>query len=226
MVFQDPYSSLNPRLSVGEIVGEPLLVHKVAHRSERVTELLTSVGLDPGAGVRFPGEFSGGQRQRIGIARALALNPQTIILDEPVSALDVSIQASVLNLLRELQREYNMAYLFIAHDLAVVRQVADDVAVMYLGKIVEQGPADEVYRRPFHPYTTALMSAVPIPDPPAERSRQRILLSGEVPSPANPPSGCRFRTRCWKATDRCATEVPLLTGVDKHAVACHYPENS
>jgi peptide/nickel transport system ATP-binding protein len=231
MVFQDPYSSLNPRLSVGEIVGEPLLVHRIAHRGERVTELLTSVGLDPGAGVRFPGEFSGGQRQRIGIARALALNPQTIVLDEPVSALDVSIQASVLNLLRELQREYNMAYLFIAHDLAVVRQVADDVAVMYLGKIVEQGPADEVYRRPFHPYTTALMSAVPIPDPPAERSRQRILLSGEVPSPANPPSGCRFRTRCWKATDRCATEVPLLTGpggvLDHgHAVACHYPENS
>jgi peptide/nickel transport system ATP-binding protein len=234
MVFQDPYSALNPRLSVGEIVGEPLLVHKVPNRASRVRELLSSVGLDAGAGVRFPGEFSGGQRQRIGIARALALNPQTIILDEPVSALDVSIQASVLNLLRELQREHNMAYLFIAHDLAVVRQVADDVAVMYLGKIVEQGPADQVYRSPAHPYTTALMSAVPIPDPPRERNRQRILLSGEVPSPANPPSGCRFRTRCWKATDRCATETPLLAATDSsgttsnhgHLVACHYPEVS
>ena len=229
MVFQDPYSSLNPRLSVGEIVGEPLLVHKVGNRAVRVRELLASVGLDASAGPRFPGEFSGGQRQRIGIARALALNPQTIILDEPVSALDVSIQASVLNLLRELQRDHNMAYLFIAHDLAVVRQVADDVAVMYLGKIVEQGPADQVYGRPAHPYTTALMSAVPVPDPPRERSRQRILLSGEVPSPANPPSGCRFRTRCWKATDRCATETPLLAttnGSGQHLVACHYPEVS
>ncbi len=227
MVFQDPYSALNPRLSVGEIVGEPLLVHKVPNRSAQVRDLLSSVGLDASASVRFPGEFSGGQRQRIGIARALALNPQAIILDEPVSALDVSIQASVLNLLRELQREHNMAYLFIAHDLAVVRQVADDVAVMYLGKIVEQGPADQVYRSPAHPYTTALMSAVPIPDPPRERSRQRILLSGEVPSPANPPSGCRFRTRCWKATDRCATETPLLAttnGTGPHLVACHYPE--
>jgi peptide/nickel transport system ATP-binding protein len=230
MVFQDPYSSLNPRLSVGEIVGEPLLVHKLPHRTERVAELLASVGLDPSVRVRFPGEFSGGQRQRIGIARALALNPQTIVLDEPVSALDVSIQASVLNLLRDLQREHNMAYLFIAHDLAVVRQVADDVAVMYLGRIVEQGPADEIYHHPAHPYTTALMSAVPIPDPPRERSRQRIILSGEVPSPANPPSGCRFRTRCWKATDRCATETPLLASPDgvapNHAVACHYPEGS
>ncbi|HET7016505.1 MAG TPA: ABC transporter ATP-binding protein, partial [Streptosporangiaceae bacterium] len=225
MVFQDPYSALNPRLSVGEIVGEPLTVYKVPDRATKVRELLTSVGIDPAATVRFPGEFSGGQRQRIGIARALALRPQTIVLDEPVSALDVSIQASVLNLLRELQRDQDMAYLFIAHDLAVVRQVADDVAVMYLGKIVEQGPADEVYRHPAHPYTLALMSAVPVPDPPRERSRQRILLTGEVPSPANPPSGCRFRTRCWKATDLCATEEPPLAG-DKHAVACHYPEVS
>jgi peptide/nickel transport system ATP-binding protein len=246
MVFQDPYSSLNPRLSVGEIVGEPLTVHKVPDRADRVRDLLLSVGLDPVARVRFPGEFSGGQRQRIGIARALALDPQALVLDEPVSALDVSIQASVLNMLRDLQRKRNMAYLFIAHDLSVVRQVADDVAVMYLGQIVEQGPADEVYRRPAHPYTTALLSAVPIPDPPAERSRERILLRGEVPSPVNPPSGCRFRTRCWKADSRCAEEPPLLQvlafdgqhrpggqhGVDsqhgaydQHRVACHYPEN-
>jgi peptide/nickel transport system ATP-binding protein len=238
MVFQDPYSALNPRLSVGEIVGEPLTVHKVPDRAARVRELLTSVGLDPAAGVRFPGEFSGGQRQRIGIARALALDPQALVLDEPVSALDVSIQASVLNMLRDLQRTRNMAYLFIAHDLSVVRQVADEVAVMYLGKIVEQGPADEVYRQPAHPYTTALLSAVPIPDPAAERSRERILLRGEVPSPVNPPSGCRFRTRCWKADARCADEPPLLQIVTRgngsgphdgesghHQVACHYPEN-
>jgi peptide/nickel transport system ATP-binding protein len=245
MVFQDPYSSLNPRLSVGEIVGEPLTVHKIPNKADRVRELLLSVGLDPAASVRFPGEFSGGQRQRIGIARALALDPQALVLDEPVSALDVSIQASVLNMLRDMQRKRNMAYLFIAHDLSVVRQVADDVAVMYLGKIVEQGPADQVYRRPAHPYTTALMSAVPVPDPAAERRRERILLSGEVPSPVNPPSGCRFRTRCWKADERCAEEVPLLQlvagpdevdgpdGVNgihdhggKHRVACHYPEES
>jgi oligopeptide/dipeptide ABC transporter ATP-binding protein len=223
MVFQDPYSSLNPRLSVGEIVGEPLLVHKIGDRAERVRGLLTSVGLDPASGVRFPGEFSGGQRQRIGIARALALEPQTIVLDEPVSALDVSIQASVINLLRDLQRKQNMAYLFIAHDLAVVRQVADDVAVMYLGVIVERGPAEAIYASPAHPYTNALLSAVPVPDPARERSRQRILLSGEVPSPANPPSGCRFRTRCWKADARCAEETPVLTD-GPHQVACHYPE--
>ena len=226
MVFQDPYSSLNPRLSVGEIVAEPLIVHKIPDRANRVAALLGSVGLDPASRVRFPGEFSGGQRQRIGIARALALGPQTIVLDEPVSALDVSIQASVLNLLRDLQREQNMAYLFIAHDLAVVRQVADEVAVMYLGKIVEQGPAAEIYARPAHPYTSALLSAVPVPDPARERSRQRILLSGEVPSPANPPSGCRFRTRCWKARDRCATEPPPLASIDgQHLTACHYPES-
>ena len=237
MVFQDPYSSLNPRLSVGEIVGEPLIVHKIGDRAERVRGLLGSVGLDPASGVRFPGEFSGGQRQRIGIARALALEPQTIVLDEPVSALDVSIQASVLNLLRDLQRKQNMAYLFIAHDLAVVRQVADDVAVMYLGVIVERGPADQIYSSPAHPYTSALLSAVPVPDPARERGRQRILLRGEVPSPASPPSGCRFRTRCWKADARCAEETPPLVrigrpgGADEggeaggvHEVACHYPE--
>jgi len=227
MVFQDPYSALNPRLSVGEIIGEPLTVHKVSDRAKRTRELLASVGLDPAAGVRFPGEFSGGQRQRIGIARAIALEPRTLVLDEPVSALDVSIQASVLNLLRDLQRDHGLAYLFIAHDLAVVRQVADEVAVMYLGRIVEQGPAGVIYARPGHPYTTALMSAVPIPDPPAERARQRILLRGEVPSPADPPSGCRFRTRCWKADDRCAAEPPPLRMVaDGHRVACHYPENA
>jgi oligopeptide/dipeptide ABC transporter ATP-binding protein len=250
MVFQDPYSSLNPRLSVGEIVGEPLTVHKVPAKADRVRELLLSVGLDPAARVRFPGEFSGGQRQRIGIARALALDPLALVLDEPVSALDVSIQASVLNMLRDLQRKRNMAYLFIAHDLSVVRQVADDVAVMYLGQIVEQGPADLVYGQPAHPYTTALLSAVPVPDPPTERSRERILLRGEVPSPVNPPSGCRFRTRCWKADSRCAEEAPLLQVVTRqqaaaghdgagspaaandhgasatHRVACHYPENS
>jgi peptide/nickel transport system ATP-binding protein len=225
MVFQDPYSSLNPRLSVSEIVGEPLLVHKIAGRPERVRALLQSVGLDPASGVRFPSEFSGGQRQRIGIARALALEPNMMVLDEPVSALDVSIRASVLNLLRDLQRNRNIAYLFIAHDLAVVRQVADEVAVMYLGLIVERGPADAIYARPAHPYTRALMSAVPIPDPERERSRQRILLRGEVPDPANPPSGCRFRTRCWKADARCAAEVPPLLQIEtgRH-VACHYPE--
>jgi oligopeptide/dipeptide ABC transporter ATP-binding protein len=228
MVFQDPYSSLNPRLSVGEIVGEPLIVHKIGDRADRVADLLSSVGLDPASGVRFPGEFSGGQRQRIGIARALALRPQTIILDEPVSALDVSIQASVLNLLRDLQISQNMAYLFIAHDLAVVRQVADEVAVMYLGRIVERGRADQIYGHPAHPYTIALMSAVPIPDPSAERNRERILLKGEVPSPANPPSGCRFRTRCWKADERCAEETPQLLriGAPNHTVACHYPETT
>jgi peptide/nickel transport system ATP-binding protein len=226
MVFQDPYASLNPRLSVGEIVAEPLIVHRIPDRANRVKALLSSVGLDPASGVRFPGEFSGGQRQRIGIARALALEPTTLVLDEPVSALDVSIQASVLNLLRDLQRQRNMSYLLIAHDLAVVRQIADEVAVMYLGMIVEQGPADLIYRRPAHPYATALLSAVPIPDPVRERTRRRILLTGEVPSPVNPPSGCRFRTRCWKADSRCAEEVPPLRLVEGgHRVACHYPEN-
>ncbi len=225
MVFQDPYSSLNPRLSVGEIIGEPLIVHKVPDRDTHVQMLLASVGLDRAAGVRFPGEFSGGQRQRIGIARALALQPQILVLDEPVSALDVSVQASVLNLLRDLQRELGLAYLFIAHDLAVVRQVADDVAVMYLGGIVEQGAAERIYNRPAHPYTTALLSAVPVPDPVRERARNRILLKGEIPSPIDPPSGCRFRTRCWKADARCAEERPALRLLEnEHQVACHHPE--
>ena len=225
MVFQDPYSSLNPRLSVGEIVGEPLIVHKIPDRAPRVRELLENVGLDPDSAVRFPGEFSGGQRQRIGIARALALRPHVMILDEPVSALDVSIQASILNLLRDLQREQSLAYLFISHDLAVMRQVADEIAVMHLGVIVEEGPADEVCERPAHPYTAALLSAVPVPDPAQARARQRILLRGELPSAISPPSGCRFRTRCWKATERCATEEPpLLQIAGSHRVACHYPE--
>jgi peptide/nickel transport system ATP-binding protein len=225
MVFQDPYSSLNPRLSVGEIVGEPLTVHKIAGRPGRVRELLAAVGLDPDAAVRFPAEFSGGQRQRIGIARALALEPRVMILDEPVSALDVSIQASVLNLLRDLQRERDLAYLFISHDLAVIRQVADEIAVMHLGLIVEQGPAEEVCEHPAHPYTAALLSAVPVPDPLRTRARERILLHGELPSATSPPSGCRFRTRCWKADERCAAEEPpLLQIAGSHRVACHYPE--
>ena len=227
MVFQDPYSALNPRLSVGEIIGEPLTVHKVSDRAKRIRELLASVGLDPAAGVRFPGEFSGGQRQRIGIARAIALEPRTLVLDEPVSALDVSIQASVLNLLRDLQRDHRPG-------LPVHRprpgrgppgrrRCRGHVP----GPDRRAGPGQRDLRRPGHPYTTALMSAVPIPDPPAERARQRILLRGEVPSPADPPSGCRFRTRCWKADDRCAAEPPPLRMVaDGHRVACHYPENA
>ena len=225
MVFQDPYSSLNPRLSVGEIVGEPLTVHKIAGRTGRVRELLAAVGLDPAAAVRFPSEFSGGQRQRIGIARALALEPRVMILDEPVSALDVSIQASVLNLLRDLQRERDLAYLFISHDLAVIRQMADEIAVMHLGLIVEQGPAEAVCEHPAHPYTVALLSAVPVPDPGRTNVRDRILLHGELPSATSPPSGCRFRTRCWKADERCAAEEPpLLQIATSHRVACHYPE--
>jgi peptide/nickel transport system ATP-binding protein len=225
MVFQDPYASLNPRLSVGEIVGEPLTVHKIPGRPARVRELLAAVGLDPDAAVRFPGEFSGGQRQRIGIARALALQPQVMILDEPVSALDVSIQASILNLLRDLQRERDLAYLFISHDLAVIRQVADEIAVMHLGLIVEQGPAEVVADHPAHPYTVALLSAAPVPDPARKRARDRILLRGELPSATSPPSGCRFRTRCWKADERCAEqEPPLLPIGAAHRVACHYPE--
>jgi peptide/nickel transport system ATP-binding protein len=225
MVFQDPYSSLNPRLSVGEIVGEPLIVHKIADRAGQVSKLLADVGLDPDSAVRFPSEFSGGQRQRIGIARALALRPSVMILDEPVSALDVSIQASILNLLRDLQRERDLAYLFISHDLAVMRQVADEIAVMHLGLIVEDGAADEVCTHPAHPYTAALLSAVPVPDPAREHARERILLRGELPSAISPPSGCRFRTRCWKADQRCADEEPpLLEIAGSHRVACHYPE--
>ncbi|HEV2088497.1 MAG TPA: dipeptide ABC transporter ATP-binding protein [Cryptosporangiaceae bacterium] len=228
LVMQDPYTSLNPRMTVGDIIGEPFEIHpSVAPRGSRraaVQDLLKVVGLSPEHTNRYPHQFSGGQRQRIGIARALALRPEIIICDEPVSALDVSIQAQVMNLLENLQNEFELSYVFIAHDLSVVRHLSDRVAVMYLGRIAEIGTDAQIYERPTHPYTQALLSAVPVPDPAIRDRKQIIRLEGDVPSPANPPSGCRFRTRCWKAQQKCADEVPALIDRSDHPSACHFAE--
>ncbi len=230
IIFQDPYASLDPRMTVGDIVSEPFRIHKdVVPKGDvkkTVQELLEVVGLNPEHYHRFPHQFSGGQRQRIGIARALALRPKVIICDEPVSALDVSVQAQVINLLERLQAEFNLSYVFVAHDLSVVRHIADRVAVMYLGKVVEIADETTLYERPTHPYTQALLSAVPVPDPTMRGHRDQIVLQGDLPSPANPPSGCRFRTRCWKAEEICAREVPALVDrpADPHPSACHFAE--
>jgi oligopeptide transport system ATP-binding protein len=235
IIFQDPYGSLDPRMTVGSIISEPIETHRLAEgdaKRRRVEELLELVGLDPRYVNRYPHEFSGGQRQRIGVARALAVEPEFIVCDEPISALDVSIQAQVLNLLTELRERLGLTYLFIAHDLSVVRHISDRVAVMYLGKIVELGAPEKVYATPGHPYTRALLSAVPIPDPSAERRRRRVILKGDVPSPVNPPSGCRFHTRCWLfeqlgQPERCRTEDPVLREVQgHHLAACHYAEDA
>jgi oligopeptide transport system ATP-binding protein len=229
MIFQDPYASLNPRKRVGTIIGDPMRIHGIGDRKERkqkVEDLLKTVGLSPEHYNRFPHEFSGGQRQRIGVARALALRPKLIVADEPVSALDVSIQAQMVNLLEDLQDEFRLTYLFIAHDLGVVRHVSDRIAVMYLGKLVELSPAEELYTRPIMPYTEALLSAVPVPDPDLAEKRERIVLEGDVPSPINPPSGCRFHPRCLYATDICSqVEPPLVDYGHGHFAACHHPLN-
>jgi oligopeptide/dipeptide ABC transporter ATP-binding protein len=229
MIFQDPYSSLNPRHTVGKIVGAPFRIQGITPPGgvkKAVQDLLASVGLNPEHYNRYPHEFSGGQRQRIGIARTLALRPRLIVADEPVSALDVSIQAQVVNLLEDLREEFDLTYVIIAHDLSVVRYVSDRVAVMYLGKIVELADAEALYGRPMHPYTVALMSAVPVPDTRRRQERERILLTGDVPSPISPPPACRFHTRCWKAQEICRTqEPPLVELLPRHQVACHFPEN-
>jgi oligopeptide transport system ATP-binding protein len=228
MIFQDPYSSLNPRKTVGSIVGEPFVIHRVEYDEDRrkrlVQDLMEQVGLNPEHYNRFPHEFSGGQRQRIGVARAIALKPKLIVADEPVSALDVSIQAQIINLLDELQEDLGLTYLFVAHDLGVVRHVSDRVAVMYLGKLMEVASAEELYAKPVHPYTVALLSAIPIPDPRANAQRERIVLEGDVPSPIDPPSGCRFHPRCPRATEVCTrVEPPLVDYGNGHLAACHHP---
>ena len=229
MIFQDPYASLNPRKRVGQIIGEPMELHGLANGrdvNKRVQDLLDRVGLSAEHASRYPHEFSGGQRQRIGIARALALKPKLIIADEPVSALDVSVQAQIVNLLKDLQTELGLSYLFVAHDLGVVRHVSDRVAVMYLGRIVESAPAGQLYDHPLHPYSNALLSAVPIPDPKLNVSRERLVLEGDVPSPIDPPSGCHFHTRCPWATEVCTTDDPRLEELEaSHVAACHHPRN-
>jgi len=224
MIFQDPYASLNPRMTVGEIIKEPMIIHKIfdtdEEREARAVELLKIVGLKPDHIRRYPQEFSGGQRQRIGIARALAVNPKFIVCDEPISALDVSIQAQVVNLLKNIQEEMGLSYLFIAHDLSMVKYISDEIGVMYLGHLMELGPSNDVYYRPLHPYTQALLSAIPVPDPDTAKSKSRIVLEGEIPSPINPPKGCPFSTRCSRATDRCRNEVPEPCKVGERTVWC------
>ena len=230
MIFQDPFSSLNPRKRIGQIIGDPMELHRLASGADlnrRVQDLLDRVGLRPEHVNRYPHEFSGGQRQRIGLARALALRPKLIVADEPVSALDVSVQAQIVNLLKDLQDEFGLSYLFVAHDLGVVRHVSDRVAVMYLGKVVEDSGTDDLYDRPIHPYSNALLSAVPIPDPRRNEARERVVLEGDVPSPSNPPSGCRFHTRCPWSTEVCANDEPAMRGYGPgHAAACHHPRNT